>query len=102
MDRFQFILKRKEAYFPGLFKPAPLQSELDALKESADLSGFEPGVAYKEEGGPVLLNMASTPNFLSMPLDFQGFCVYSLVTFGILVPGNPQVGVVSYKGDSSY
>ena len=47
MDRFQFILKRKEAYFPGLFKPAPLQSELDAIKESADLSGFDDLLEFK-------------------------------------------------------
>lgn len=48
----------------------------------------------------MLLTPQSTPDFLSMPLDFQGFCVYSLVTYGILVPGNPTVGVVSYKGRS--
>eukprot|EP00438_Fugacium_kawagutii_P029261 Skav200685 [mRNA] locus=scaffold1446:290210:295882:+ [translate_table: standard] len=34
-------------------------------------------------------------SFLNLPLDFQGFCVQSLVgRKGLLVPGNPALGVV--------
>ncbi|CEM06710.1 unnamed protein product [Vitrella brassicaformis CCMP3155] len=48
---------------------------------------------------PVRLTMENTPDFMQLPLDFQGFCVWCLVRrSGILVPGNPSLGVVRYKG----
>ena len=59
--------------------------------------------AHEEGGGaatdtPVLLRMQDTPDFLSIPLDFQGFCVASLVDLGLLIPGSPKLGVIQYKG----
>merc|ERR1719253_29454 len=36
---------------------------------------------------------------MSLPLDFQGFCVHTLTAHaGLLVPGNPALGVVRYAG----
>ena len=46
----------------------------------------------------VLLRMQDTPDFLGIPLDFQGFCVSSLVDLGLLIPGSPKLGVIQYKG----
>merc|ERR1712048_1011596 len=42
--------------------------------------------------------MDQTPNFLSISLDFQGFCVVNLVDKQMLVPGDPNLGAVQYKG----
>lgn len=47
----------------------------------------------------VRLTVENSPGFLQLPLDFQGFCVHSLVTQDrLLVPGNPALGVIKYAG----
>lgn len=47
----------------------------------------------------VRLTVENAPGFLQLPLDFQGFCIYSLVTEDrLLVPGNPALGVIKYAG----
>lgn len=49
--------------------------------------------------GAVRLTMENYPDFLQVPLDFQGFCVHTLVMHNcLLVPGNPALGVVRYAG----
>jgi len=36
----------------------------------------------------------STPEFMHIPLDYQGFCLYSLVeSKGLLLSGKPSLGV---------
>jgi len=48
---------------------------------------------------PIRLTLETTPEFLQLPLDFQGFCIWSIVKQrGLLTPGNPALGVVKYKG----
>mmetsp|Transcript_19294 Transcript_19294/g.34404 ORF Transcript_19294/g.34404 Transcript_19294/m.34404 type:complete len:636 (-) Transcript_19294:64-1971(-) len=47
----------------------------------------------------VRLTVENAPGFLQLPLDFQGFCIYSLVMQDrLLVPGNPALGVIKYAG----
>jgi hypothetical protein len=65
--------------------------DLDAIP---DPSSDPDGVA----GHPVRLTMENSDRFLQLPLDFQGFCVHSLATRSVLVPGNPGLGVVRYAG----
>ncbi|OMJ68536.1 hypothetical protein SteCoe_33979 [Stentor coeruleus] len=44
------------------------------------------------------LTSETTPDFMHLPLDYQGFCIWSLVRRdGLLVPGKPTLGVVKYR-----
>lgn len=48
---------------------------------------------------PVRLTVNNCDNFLQLPLDFQGFCIHTMVSQnGLLVPGNPALGVIWYAG----
>jgi len=62
--------------------------ELDAL----------PGPDEAEVDGPVRLTAQNAQDFLQVPLDFQGFCVHTLVSTRVLVSGDPSFGVVSHAG----
>jgi len=47
----------------------------------------------------VVLSMADTPEFLQLPLEYQGFCPWTVVhRSGLLLPGKPAAGVVRYAG----
>lgn len=48
---------------------------------------------------PVRLVKETTPTFMSLPLEHQGYCPWSLVARqGLLLPGNPNIGIIRYKG----
>ena len=48
---------------------------------------------------PVRLVKEYTPNFMSLPLEFQGYCPWSIVhRGGLLVPGNPTLGIIRVLG----
>lgn len=69
--------------------------------EEVDLSKIQgpPQPGQEQPEGPVRLTLDTTPDFLHLPLDFQGFCVHTLVAKqSLLVPGNPALGVIRYKG----
>lgn len=67
-------------------------------EEPVDLDAI-PGPGGQDIGGAVRLTVENSSNFLQLPLDFQGFCVHTLVTQSrLLVPGNPALGVVRYAG----
>lgn len=41
----------------------------------------------------------TTPNFMSLPLEHQGYCPVTIVTRqGLLLPGNPNLGIIKHKG----
>jgi hypothetical protein len=45
-----------------------------------------------------LLSVESTPEFMQLPLEFQGFCPWTIVhRHGLLLPGNPALGVAKYR-----
>jgi len=47
---------------------------------------------------PVKLMIESTPEFMQLPLEYQGFCPWTIVhRHGLLMPGKPALGVVRYK-----
>jgi cilia- and flagella-associated protein 206 len=49
------------------------------------------------ENGIVRLTAKSTPNFMSIPLEFQGYCAWSIVRRGgFLIPGRPALGILRY------
>lgn len=48
---------------------------------------------------PLRLTLENSPDFMQLPLDFQGFCIHTLVTQDrLLAPGNPALGVIKYAG----
>jgi hypothetical protein len=52
----------------------------------------------KAESGAVLLSVSETPDFMSLPLELQGFCPWSMVTGrGLLIPGRPTLGIIRYE-----
>lgn len=45
-----------------------------------------------------LLTPENTADFMQLPLDYHGFCIWSLVEAdGLLIPGKPSLGVVRYR-----
>jgi hypothetical protein len=109
--KLQNVLKDlRKQYFPKLPDTAPeLLTKVarpdgtsvlddDNGEEPVDLDAI-PGPSGQDGGGAVRLTVENASNFLQLPLDFQGFCVHTLVTQNhLLVPGNPALGVVRYAG----
>lgn len=47
---------------------------------------------------PEKLSIESTPEFMQLPLEYQGFCCWTIVKRqGLLLPGKPELGVIGYK-----
>jgi len=78
---------------------ATLTDEDDA-EDAPDLDALPgPQANVGDTFRAVRLTVENFPGFLQLPLDFQGFCIYSLVTQDrLLVPGNPALGVIKYAG----
>ena len=48
---------------------------------------------------PVCLSVESTPEFMQLPLEYQGFCPWTISQrAGLLLPGKPALGVIQYNG----
>ena len=64
---------------------------------------IEAKIAATEESSVVDNNIIrlmpnTTPDFMHIPLDFLGFCLYTIVEKdGLLMPGKPNLGVFKYK-----
>jgi len=102
----------REKYFPAL--PQSVQELLASVpdregallldeggEEPVDLEAIPGPSGDRDAGGgqAVRLTVENSENFLQLPLDFQGFCVHTLVMQSrLLVPGNPALGVVKYAG----
>jgi len=104
-ELFELLQKHKSQYFP-LLDENHIQfthnNRTDpAEAEEVDLSKIAgpPPPGAEQSEAPIRLTLDTTPDFLHLPLDFQGFCVHTLVSKNaLLVPGNPALGVVRYKG----
>mmetsp|Transcript_89570 Transcript_89570/g.256577 ORF Transcript_89570/g.256577 Transcript_89570/m.256577 type:complete len:633 (-) Transcript_89570:94-1992(-) len=101
----------RKQYFPQL-PEASMEVLAKALREGGalliddeendepiDLDTIPGPEAGDGMNSPVRLTVDNAPDFLMLPLDFQGFCIHTLVTQNrLLVPGNPAMGVVKYAG----
>ena len=48
--------------------------------------------------GATLLSVDTTPDFMLLPLELQGFCPWTIVhANGLLVPGRPALGVIRFE-----
>ena len=68
----------------------------------SSVGGGEPptfGEDGSEEEEPVLLVADGTPNFSCLRLEYEGFCCAALRN-GIVVVGDPSLGVVRYSGQN--
>lgn len=85
------------------------QTPADEKKQTLDMDSFVNTVAGgsrpeddKVQGTfdkCVRLVRETTPEFMSLPLEHQGYCPWTIVTRqGLLLPGNPNLGIVRYKG----
>lgn len=93
-------------------------SPLEEAKEKDDVGGghrdgasYQVGEEHQEEQHtstasfedrtgerPVKLSIESTPEFMQLPLEYQGFCSWTIVKRqGLLLPGKPELGVIRYK-----
>ncbi|KDO22924.1 hypothetical protein SPRG_11768 [Saprolegnia parasitica CBS 223.65] len=46
---------------------------------------------------PIRMSVDSTPEFMQLPLEYQGYCPWTIVQRGgLLLPGDPSLGVIQY------
>lgn len=100
----------RKKYFPNLsaeakefvakYRQINAQKEEIDSQEPADLDSIPgPAASGQDSFKPVRLTVENAPDFLQLSLDFQGFCIHTLVTQDrLLIPGNPALGVVKYAG----
>lgn len=66
--------------------------------EAMDVAIEEVHLDDKASSGAVLLSPKDNPDLLSLPLELQGFCPWSIVVGkGLLVPGRPALGIVRFE-----
>ena len=66
--------------------------------KSSSQEGGKDGAGDDEEETPARLSIESTPEFMQLPLEYQGYCPWTLVhRDGLLLPGNPSLGVLRHK-----
>jgi hypothetical protein len=79
----------------------PITAPKDLVQESKRKA---PGTPERIDGdlrsssGAQRLTSENTPDFMHLSLDYQGFCLWSIVRRdGMLVPGKPTLGVIKYR-----
>lgn len=101
----------RKAYFPKLsavamelvqrYRDYAGGNEEDDAEVDIDIESLPGPGPNADSFKPVRLTVANMPqlDFMQLPLDFQGFCIHTLVTQErLLVPGDPSLGVVKYAG----
>eukprot|EP00943_MAST-04B_sp_MAST-4B-sp1_P004565 g4565.t1 len=70
---------------------------LPPAKQSPKVSSM--GDENMNDETPVRLSIDSTPEFMQLPLEYQGYCSHTVVhRDALLLPGNPALGVIRYRG----
>lgn len=70
----------------------------------AEVKDKKPSTPERIEGeiaayrGVQRLTSENTPDFMHLPLDYQGYCIWTIVRKeGLLIPGKPTLGVIKYR-----
>lgn len=92
---FNLLVEQREKVVPTL--PTSLaeisRTLLNSMSVNTDL--LENSLVAS---GVERLTEFNTPDFMHLPLDYQGFCIWSISKRnGLLLPGKPGLGVVRYK-----
>lgn len=113
----QWISQARNSNAPAaehLFETDAKQQDTASFTEDADISRRRNSAMEKREAvpsrrqeskdeeqdnnAPVRLSIESTPEFMQLPLEYQGYCPWTIVTRGgLLLPGDPGLGVVRYQ-----
>jgi len=73
------------------------KEETEEKKEEMP-KGQVPADLLPPQSRPVLLSVDSTPEFMQLPLEYQGFCCWTITNRGgLLLPGKPGLGVIQYS-----
>lgn len=103
--------------FKDNFEASLLDDDIEQVKQT-NIEDAKPGVNFDDfvqtvVGGAaveeekmqglfdkcVRLVKETTAEFMSLPLEHQGYCPWTIVTRqGLLLPGNPNLGIIKYKG----
>uniref|UniRef100_A0A8C6P3G0 Cilia- and flagella-associated protein 206 n=1 Tax=Nothobranchius furzeri TaxID=105023 RepID=A0A8C6P3G0_NOTFU len=82
-----------ETYLDSLVETAELKTDEQRLAETGH-ERMDPAQMETQEW----LTSETTTNLTGLPLQYNGFCGYTLVhRDGLLLPGNPQIGVLKHK-----
>ncbi|XP_075940902.1 cilia- and flagella-associated protein 206 [Anarhichas minor] len=82
-----------EAYLDGLLEASEVKTDDQRMTESSDES-IVPAEMKTQEW----LLPETTASFNELPLQYNGVCGYTLVNRdGLLLPGNPHIGVLQHK-----
>ncbi|KAM9840830.1 cilia- and flagella-associated protein 206 [Aulostomus maculatus] len=82
-----------EAYLDNLLSGSEVKTDQQRMNESTD-EHITPAEMKLQEW----LLPETTAGFTDLPLQYNGVCGYTLVsTDGLLLPGNPYIGVFKYK-----
>ncbi|XP_053193110.1 cilia- and flagella-associated protein 206 [Scomber japonicus] len=82
-----------EAYLNGLLEATEVKTDKQRMSESPD-ERIDPAEMESQEW----FLPETTANFTELPLQYNGVCGYTLVnTDGLLLPGNPHIGVLKHN-----
>eukprot|EP00455_Lapot_gusevi_P032477 TRINITY_DN3541_c0_g1_i7.p1 TRINITY_DN3541_c0_g1~~TRINITY_DN3541_c0_g1_i7.p1 ORF type:complete len:460 (+),score=79.98 TRINITY_DN3541_c0_g1_i7:112-1491(+) len=96
-DSFQVTLSDADVEL-ALSHDSKMDEQLD-LVASIPLVANEPPNVDPLNAPPVRLTRETSAEFMTLPMEFQGYCAWSIVhRRGLLLPGNPNVGLVRHQG----
>mmetsp|Transcript_9817 Transcript_9817/g.19340 ORF Transcript_9817/g.19340 Transcript_9817/m.19340 type:complete len:631 (+) Transcript_9817:1239-3131(+) len=76
--------------------PEDLILHVRSLGESRSQEAFDEPISMPSD--VQRLTQENSPEFMHTPLDYQGFCPWSVVKQnGVIVPGNPNLGVIRFR-----
>ncbi|KAM7367523.1 hypothetical protein PAMP_013814 [Pampus punctatissimus] len=82
-----------EAYLDGLLEVCEVKTDTQRMNKSPD-ERIDPAEMKPQEW----FLPETTASFTDLPLQYNGVCGYTLVnTDGLLIPGNPHIGVLKHK-----
>ena len=105
-ELFRVLLDFKKLAVSSLSEHLIKDAKVLYVEKANRLADFENQIAQTVESHQVgdpqhqifRLMPSNTPDFMHIPLDFLGFCVWTIAEKnGLLMPGKPNLGVFKYK-----
>jgi len=54
-------------------------------------------IAFGQMENLEVLHLGNSTNFYKLPVEYGGFCPYAVVTRGLIVPGDKNIGLIRYS-----
>ncbi|XP_047429103.1 cilia- and flagella-associated protein 206 isoform X2 [Mugil cephalus] len=94
LSQLWFQLQDQADYLDNLLEESEVKTDEQRMAESSD-ERIDPLQVKTQEW----LWPETTASFNSLPLEYNGVCGYTFVNRdGLLLPGNPHIGVLKHKG----